>query len=749
MHETRSQSKTWRSVLLISGLLAVSGCREGTAREQDATARSTQAQVEGKEGGGTRIPLEKLPFVDGVESTRMFTQQLKEPTALGENAVLHVKLPQPHNKELQDSLVRVLGEPKRPLVMFRSDALEQLGLISASPGKEFFTTFTQLPESEVKRRLENEELLAAGKLGEVTSQRILFDGRRPVGITQGIPFDLDRFRDHQPVHLNLCPLMPVSNEQSWGRTLFITDPAVVQDLSRTWDPCTGIGTPGGKWTFAHMMREMAMGSGSSAEDFVKDWLSRWLNDYTLNGDVVAARPEMFDEVIKPWAIASGATATLNVDPVTGHRSVDLGGGSLNLSIAPFRLLAIVNRVDLGATTSGPGGYGGGTSERPVDAGELRFVFGVVQPSPWGAGGSEATCGRKRFTAIFEYGVPRTGCQAVVQWARDWADLNNLGGFSSAYLTKLETLTESVVTHNAAPAKGNGSALNQIRTNENALDPNLRWELREFALKDEDFVADMDTPSNGLLRPHTVALTPDDGVYNPSTPPAFHPSVDTFVMNTVRPAVKLSPAPNNCSASFKMPARIGGVGFRGGNSLVSPPTHWVADVDSTVADQACARFQFSSNTCNGCHRADTATVFTHVDPLSSIPVTLSNFLTGGGAGSMHSVPDAQFGPLATPPLPTEWKFADLQRRFERLHELARCTQCNRVLVVHPDFLDVMRDIAGVVPVDPVIRPEKLPFPVGPIRDLEVVKQLVERRVEFKEDFRDEPMDFIRPAETFAH
>ena len=100
--------------------------------------------------------------------------------------------------------------------------------------------------------------------------------------------------------------------------------------------------------------------------------------------------------------------------------------------------------------------------------------------------------------------------------------------------------------------------------------------------------------------------------------------------------------------------LGGVPFRGGNAFTLPPTHWEADVDPSDNREACARHQFSLNTCNGCHFGDTSTFFLHVDP-TVMPAALSNFLTGGGGG-VWSVPDPQFG---TP----SWTFADLERRFD--------------------------------------------------------------------------------------
>jgi hypothetical protein len=221
---------------------------------------------------------------------------------------------------------------------------------------------------------------------------------------------------------------------------------------------------------------MSNGSGKTPEQFVTDWLSLWLNSYAVNSDTVPARTQMFSQVIQPWAAASGVTATLFTNPFTGFRTVILSG-PLNLNIAPYRLEAIVNRIDLGETSTGGGGLYGSVTGSPTTAGELRFIFGVVQPNPWG-GGSEATCGRKLFTTIFEYGVPRTGCSSVVDWARQWTGLQAMPGFTPAYLAQLQSMTESVVLHGSAPAKGNQNAINQIRTNEFLVGnqpPDAAWE----------------------------------------------------------------------------------------------------------------------------------------------------------------------------------------------------------------------------------------------------------------------------------
>jgi hypothetical protein len=375
---------------------------------------------------------------------------------------------------------------------------------------------------------------------------------------------------------------------------------------------------------------------------------------------------------------------------------------------------------------------------------------VTQPRPWGAGGTEATCGLKDFTVILEYGVPRTGCAAVVDWAKQWTRLNTFGGFTAAYRAHLETLTQSVVLYNAAPAKGNGNAINQIRTNENALSP--IWELREFTLTTEPTNA----PVSGLLRTHTVGMTPDDARYAN----IGDPTIDAFVMGPVRAStpVGAGPLPDNCSSNYTVPYNIfnwsDGVTrpFLAGNALI-PPTHWRAS-SATLGNNrdVCARAQFSLNTCNGCHGADTSTLgapagntaFTHISPTSGIPARLSFFLTGGGTGMMLNVPDTQFG-FGNP----NWRFADLDRRFRRLYDLAYCTNCNRVSVFSPALLDRVAEINGAVPIDPIGPIEKPRFEAGAITSIDVVSKLLEARPEFKAGERDEPVDFIREAEFATH
>ncbi len=696
------------------------------------------------EGSSKVSSTDDLPFVDAIDAAEVFVQLLPEETPAGENVALHIVLPEPANKELQDSLVRVVGDPKNPLILFRTDALVELGQLEQSPGKQFFTTFVRLDQDALDKRIELEKQLNESK--EPSQTRIVFEGRTPVAVTTGIAFDIEIFKDGGPVALGACPIQPLSTLARWEESLAITDLAVVQDPTRTNDVChPGADNPDGVWTFKHLMAEMAVGSGLSTHDFVVDWLENWLTDDTVNGDVIPKRQLMFNRVILPWANASGISASLSPSGVLTL------GGELDLDQAPFRLSAIINRIDLGETVDGPSGYGGGTTSQPTTAGELRFVFGVQNLD---------TCATQSFSVIFEYGVPLEGCSAVKQWAIDWTQLNDssfAGRFTIPWRDHLETLTESVVVHGAAPTKGNQNAINQIRTNENAL--NFQWEFREFTLTDEDPIAGTDIPSDGPLRPHTVAMTPDDTEYDDFSDARIDDFVLTepsiggpgVVLSTVPTAISTAPSSlgtvlTNCSASYSVPFSFDGDEFRGGNSFTASPTHWRVDaVDPADLREVCAREQFSLNTCNGCHFSDTDTFFFHVNPTTS-PAALSGFMTGGGTTGTDklTVTDAQFNNVFA------MEFQDLHRRFERLYDVA-CAQCGISIGVSPDIFEVMIDIVGVVPVD-IVGGIKPPFQVGPIHDLDVVKELVHHRHELvnKDTKQDVELGkLVRPAQVFVH
>src|SRR5262249_40211830 len=139
---------------------------------------------------------------------------------------------------------------------------------------------------------------------------------------------------------------------------------------------------------------------------------------------------------------------------------------LDLAQAPFRLLAIVNRIDLAGNPS----YG------TVGGAEGRFVFAAL----------DSSCQPVDFNVILEYGVPRTTCAQLRDWANAWLALDGLTLGSAAYTQARETITDVSTSAGAAPTKPAGSAIDQVRSNEIILgaegEPLRQWELREFALE---------------------------------------------------------------------------------------------------------------------------------------------------------------------------------------------------------------------------------------------------------------------------
>jgi Concanavalin A-like lectin/glucanases superfamily len=336
-----------------------------------------------------------------------------------------------------------------------------------------------------------------------------------------------------------------------SRELMLTDLSIVEDPIRTtWtgppsDPRTGA------WTFATLMENLAP-TPEAAPAMVQQLVNTWLTDQTVNGFTVAARPEIQALVIDPW-------------PKTSD-------GALDLTQAPLRLSAIVNRLDVRNLDQGK-------------AGEGRFVFGVL----------DQFGNPQQFTLIVEYALPATTDADVLTWANAWHGLSSNPFPSEQYNAALQALTTKFTGRNASPGQPNGSALAQLRTNEIAL--SFEWELREFHL----------SPTTGLLQEAGVALTPDLSL--DQTQP-----VGDFV-NQNQAAI--------LTQIFTVPPTFEGAPFQGGSSL-NPFTFWSAP---GIVDND-ARQLFSLNTCNGCHGQETGTAFLQIAPrFPGQEAQLSGFLTG--------------------------------------------------------------------------------------------------------------------------
>lgn len=413
----------------------------------------------------------------------------------------------------------------------------------------------------------------------------VFDGRVLVGQQPlALPLSSDELQPGQEVVLEATAAPSAIDP---ARSLIIRDPSVVEDPTRTFNPCTGVGTPMGVWTFGYLMQEMANQpmTGINPSKFVRTWLKNWENNLVINGWGVAARQRVKDIVITPWETASGGP-----------------GAPLDLKIAPFKLLAIVNRIDL----RGNSGY------TTNNAGEARFVFGVIDRRNKG-------CLISEMTVILEYGIDQPDCNGVINWAQQWVNLSSLPLGSPAYNAALEAITQQFAKAGVAPAKVNGSALNQVRTNEFLPAPTGPWELREFRLtmtKEDPF------PPTGDLIETTVKQTPDAILNNTNT------LADYINANCVPILTDSHIVPLAFPRSFLDPPLPNPPGFLGGNSPV-PPAFWNAPgIGCDPSPPGDTRFKFSFNTCSGCHQAETLTRFYHIEPRPfGVPAALSAFLSG--------------------------------------------------------------------------------------------------------------------------
>jgi len=415
------------------------------------------------------------------------------------------------------------------------------------------------------------------------------------------------------------------------KALMVTDKSVVADRTRTFDPCDvdnvgSQGNPNNVWSFKTLLTNMANTgtTGIPAQTFVNNWLHQWSVTGSVNTFSIPPRTSGGLSAFFPgWDGVNAAT--------------------LNMDRLPFRLLAIVNRLDLGG-----GGYGVQSK-----AGEIRFVFGLVSLNPK-TGACQApgsTAAAEQMTVIFEYGDTAASCETRQTRAKQWINLSN-SGFSAAFNSALQAITDDVTAPNAVVTKPNHSAINQIRTNEVVLAA-PKWQLREFTLNTPDPAH----PISFDLGPATIKQTPDPDSFrlgSATTASFWQGNADKILCEThvVENFPGVSPflgshADYGFGTAWDAPTVISG----------SLPICWKSNVSSgTPSKKGEVRHKFSLNTCDDCHSGETATVFTHVKPASS-PAGLSGFLTGINVSDPGGEPVVRH-------------FNDLARRGQALEDAAQ-------------------------------------------------------------------------------
>lgn len=420
--------------------------------------------------------------------------------------------------------------------------------------------------------------------------------------------------------VDAAALAMVASDVSVARELMIIDKRVVNDQTRTFDICGNSGAPAGAWTFNTLMTRMANPgvSGISGPKFVRDWLENWTTSQVINGETVAARTDMQNLILNPWP--------------------KLPNGDLDLTKSPFRLLAIVNRVDL--RKIGAGG---------LDAGEMRFVFGALdRTSPLGV------CKAYPFIVILEYKVPIEGCQAVKNYANRWVALGDIAITDTLFNERLQSITDSITRAGAAPNSVNGSAISQIRTNEVLL--GSPWQLREFRLG-----------SSGHMDPFAVAQTPRLSRNNTALLTQYLSANSTSVL----------------AHEHIVPFVFNNAAFRAGAITNNGSDFWQATSIGTNV-----RHAFSLDTCNGCHGGETKSgvdlPFVHIDSRDAgAQSALSKFLIGSSASyttpNTYTMPDPITG--------TGRSFGDLARRRGDLATLANSTCTTSGLLDMATFKEV--------------------------------------------------------------
>lgn len=405
---------------------------------------------------------------------------------------------------------------------------------------------------------------------------ISFNGREvvsnaaPMAQAQASRFNFDDFA--AGIKTSLTIEFP-SLETIRNKCLYVIDTRVVEDPSRVWIPSNAASNPSGAWSFKKIMQGLAntAATGVSAEDFTQQWLQTWRdggND--INSDNIPARPGI-NNFIANWPKA---------------------GGKLDLEKAPFKLVAIVNRLDL--------------MPNPIynaakNGGELRFVFVVMNPQnpsvPFSSG-----------DIIFEFGVNKTGT-ALVDYAKKWYALKDLAVGSPEYNSKLEAITNEIISANAEPSKPNGSNLNQLRTNEIIFGG---WQLREFVIDG----------TTHLIKGTTIKQEPA-GVFNNGAATELA-KLKQFADGNEQKIIR---------NHYTIPEKLAdNTPFLGAKSDYPSGGIWGNAAASNINSNQ-ARFVLSLNTCSGCHKDEAHTqAFLHNASVPfGTPTILSRFIRGNAAG----------------------------------------------------------------------------------------------------------------------
>ncbi len=473
-------------------------------------------------------------------------------------------------------------------------------------------------------------------------------------------------------------------------SLLITDINVVEDPARTYNVVTGQGASQGAWTYGQLMKNMAGGFADESNptpteitvvrDFIKNWIIQFYTQYSINGRTspTIAPKTVLRHLIKPWVYNAKESLGQTVPNISSYDMEDwktywdsfTTATELNalLKNAPFKLSAIVNRVDL----RGNGGYG--VSNPGFNAGETRFIFSLIQTldnqggdnnlgnlgkPPWHQDtGYGPNAGKKidwrGMNIILEYANVASSSCDTKDIGQQWKDLSTHTVGSASYLTALQNITDLVTTRNANTEAVNGSAISQVRTNSklfaignvsqtNRWDP-TNWELREFGLDQNGNLVSQATGNMPFAGSNYNRNSGNEGLdYGPDQ--SSEPIADwIYGVNGSSHWVSVKNGNHNIPQYLLEPVSelkdelqsYYGLGFWHSSfpDNIFDDDNYSGGASSNEKE---IRHQLSLNTCLGCHGGETKTMFSMIQPLgygqeadywSTVPATTSGDIDHG-------------------------------------------------------------------------------------------------------------------------
>jgi hypothetical protein len=629
------------------------------------------------------------PIVD-----KFYVQKLATPLPNGANVIFTVKY-------LEEDLAQDINVYLGDQISF---TLKDDGVYPDLVSKDYkYTVAVEINISEFLARID-EMQSQIEQDGGVT--KFIGHDAHFVSAQQFQPFNSTGFQQNAvvPIPDGLLDVTQCSGLILKQNSLFITELKVVEDNARTFNVLTRDGNPNGAWTFNILIKNICNESatGITPKEFIKNWIENWtknqmIGSFAINNNLINSEDRLLntglqmDDFVGKWVRRARQTIDQNYNTVFDNTTnwkaeIDnlyILNNAWNLQqppnqtrdffmeYAPFKLMAIVNRLDLMANT----GYAGTVN----NAGETRFIFTLIDPftgdppvpfcigssaqvggnfgcSQSNSGGGTSTNDAIDWVGmnvILEYGNPITNKCDLKNFAQLWYDLSSYNLETEEYCEKLEEITHLVTDAGLAPGKNfHSSAINQIRTNEKMLSQvncnyigsspgdwrTAAWELRQFELG-------QNTP---YLKQVVLTNTPYDKSSSSISYKTFNSSKHLFDdVNSPVFSTQSTATDPILSWIYQFPARVNRViannhnlpeQFLDGTATMygemthhfgfdwqyfqsyypnqpftgnNETTYMNSDNPNLTAKQI--RHHISLNTCQGCHGGDTKTNFTHMIP----------------------------------------------------------------------------------------------------------------------------------------